>query len=117
MTSSRVPTLIWDARRAAHLVMAFVAGKNFDQYMADDMLRSAVERQFGIIGEALNAVRRLDPALAVSIPDLHQIIAFRNIIIHGYDIVDHGTVWKASQESLLPLLDVLERLQKELDQD
>jgi uncharacterized protein with HEPN domain len=44
---------LWDMRRAGQLVAQFTAGRDFDAYLADIMLRSAVERQFEIIGEAL----------------------------------------------------------------
>ena len=52
------------------------------------MLRSAVERQFEIIGESLNRLSQVDPEYSKTIPDLPQIVAFRNILIHGYATVD-----------------------------
>jgi len=58
------------------------------------MLRSAVERQFEIIGEALNNLSKVDQELAASIPDLRRIVAFRNILIHGYASVDDELVWQ-----------------------
>ena len=48
------------------------------------MARSAVERQFEIIGEALGQLARLDPAMAERITDFRRVIAFRNILVHGY---------------------------------
>lgn len=74
------------------------------------MLRSAVERQFEIVGEALNQLARLAPDLAEQIPDLPRIVAFRNILIHGYAVVDNAIVWRAVHENLPGLLSVLERL-------
>ena len=32
-----------------------------------------------------------------------QIIAFRNVLIHGYDLVDHALVWNAVEQQV-PLL-------------
>ena len=52
------------------------------------MLRSAVERQFEIIGEALNQAEIEQPDLTMLIPDLRRIVGLRNRIIHGYDSVD-----------------------------
>ena len=54
------PALIWDARRAAGRVLDVVAGRSWDDYQQDVMLRSAVERQFQIIGEALNRLSKVD---------------------------------------------------------
>lgn len=62
------------------------------------MLRSAVERQFEIIGEALNQLSKVDAQLAMLIPDLGRIVAFRNILIHGYATVDDALVWQALTE-------------------
>jgi uncharacterized protein with HEPN domain len=64
------------------------------------LLRPAVERNFEIIGEALNRLRRIDAELASTIPDLTQIIAFRNVLVHGYDVIDNLRVWYAIEHSL-----------------
>ena len=76
--------LIWDAQQALQRIQRFVARKDFAAYQSDELLRSAVERQFEILGEALNQLSRLDPNMAEKIPDLPRIVAFRNILIHGY---------------------------------
>ena len=64
------------------------------------MLRSAVERQFEIIGEALGQLAKLDPVLAGRIPELHCIVGFRNLLIHGYDRIDDRVVWRAIEIDL-----------------
>lgn len=48
------PALLWDAREAARLILRFIEGRGWQHCQADAMLRSAVERQFQIIGEALS---------------------------------------------------------------
>jgi uncharacterized protein with HEPN domain len=75
---------LWDALRAAELVGQFTSGRLFGDYEADPMLRSAVERQLEIIGEALNQLSKADPQIADKIPDLRRVVALRNILIHGY---------------------------------
>lgn len=70
-------SLLWDAREAANAIVAMTAGKSFADFDGDIVLRSAVERQFEILGEALGRLARLDAALAARIPDLRQIVAFR----------------------------------------
>jgi len=56
------------------------------------MLRSAVERQFEIIGEALGTLARIDATIAARNPELRDIVAFRNILIHGYAILDRVAI-------------------------
>jgi uncharacterized protein with HEPN domain len=56
--------LLWDALQAAERVNRFTAGKTFGSYEQDELLRSGVERQLEVIGEALNQLRRIDPATA-----------------------------------------------------
>ena len=69
----------------------------------DIVLRSAVERQFEIIGEALAQLARIDAATAQKVPDLRQVIAFRNVLIHGYATVDPARVWRVIEDNLPPL--------------
>ena len=64
------------------------------------MLRSAVERQFEIIGEALTRLARLDEAIAQRISEYRRIIAFRNILVHGYAQVDDRLVWDIVETKL-----------------
>ena len=94
---------VWDALQAADRIARFTAGKSLEAYQGDDLLRSAVERQFEIIGEALSQFRGVDPDAATAIPDLARIVAFRNILIHGYASVDDRLVWGVV-EGNLPLL-------------
>jgi uncharacterized protein with HEPN domain len=95
--------LLEDVRRAAELITRFVAARELADYASDPLLRSAVERQFEIIGEALNRLSRTDPPVADQITYTSRIIAFRNILIHGYDLVDHEVVWDVI-ETHLPVL-------------
>ncbi len=71
------------------------------------MLSAAVERQFEIIGEALGILRRAFPAIAARIPDIVRIIAFRNVIIHGYASLDAQLVWDVAETDLPGLLATL----------
>ncbi|MBK7898523.1 MAG: DUF86 domain-containing protein [Azonexus sp.] len=89
-----------DIGQAAKLVEEFVHGKTLDEFRTDAMLRSAVERQFEIIGEAINQLSRVAPELAARIPDARRIVDFRNVLAHGYATVDGRVVWHATQTSL-----------------
>lgn len=94
---------LYDITHASDLVRQFTDGRTLDDYVADPMLRSAVERQFEIIGEALNQACRLDPTLAERISYSQQIIAFRHRLIHGYSGVADNVVW-GIVEGYLPTL-------------
>ncbi len=78
---------------ACDLLTEFTAGKMFTDYAADPLVRSAVERQFEIVGEALRVALQHQPELADKITDARAIIAFRNQLTHAYSGVDHATVW------------------------
>jgi len=67
------------------------------------MLRSAVERQFEIIGEALNQLLRRESGIREKISDASLVIAFRNRLIHGYASVSDEVVWGVV-EGYLPVL-------------
>ena len=84
--------LIEDMRQGASLIIEFTTGKSFDDYAKDKLLKSGVQRQFEIIGEALKRLANTDPAAADQITHTSRIISFRNILIHGYDLVDHEVV-------------------------
>jgi len=94
-----------DARCAAELVVEFTTGKTRSDYEDDVLLRSGVERQFEIIGAALNRLRNEAADVSEQIPNHRRIVAFRNILIHGYDVVDNDVVWDVIQGDLPVLLE------------
>ena len=85
--------LLEDVRDAAAFVRSAGAEKSLDDYRSDRILRQAVERNFEIIGEAVGRLAKLDPDTVGRIGNHAQIIAFRNLLIHGYDLVDDVQVW------------------------
>lgn len=95
--------LVHDLDQAVELIISFVTGKQLADYKGDALLRSAVERQFEIIGEALNRLRGADPDVLARISDYERIIGFRNVLEHGYDIVSDEIVWDIV-EAKLPTL-------------
>jgi uncharacterized protein with HEPN domain len=105
---------LFDVREAAHAIMSFTKGLNANDYEANKLVSSAVERNFEIIGEALNQLSKADAVLAKRIPGLARIVAFRNLLIHGYATVDHQRVWALTQGELITLTSVIEELLEEL---
>ncbi len=91
---------LWDVRERADAIATMLRGKTLADYVQDLVLRSAVERQFTVIGEALSQLAKAAPEIAARIPELPQAIAFRNVLIHGYEQVIDSTVWSTAQEKL-----------------
>ena len=89
--------LLEDVRAAATFILEHTAGKTVEDYRTLDLLRPACERHFEILGEALVRLRDYDPDTLSQIPGHRQIIAFRNVLIHGYDAIDDARVWDAIQ--------------------
>lgn len=106
----RSAALLWDVATAAKRIQGFVAGKSWQEYGNDVLLRSGVERQFEIAGEALNVLRRVDPVTADCVPNVHKTVGMRNVLIHGYAEVNNLTVWRAATENLDELIAAVESL-------
>lgn len=101
---ARSPKWLEDIRDAADFIRHVSQDQTLASYSKDRMLRQAVERNFEIIGEAIKRLAGADPDTAARIAQYPQIIAFRNVLIHGYDLVDHALVWSAVQTQVPALL-------------
>jgi uncharacterized protein with HEPN domain len=110
MTTVEAAKYLCDAYTAAERIVRFTIGRTYEDYLDDDMLRAAVERQFEIIGEAFAGLRRVDPVLAAGIRDLPRIIAFRNVLIHAYATVDDRLVWDVVERELTALRSAITKL-------
>lgn len=84
---------LYDFRQVVALLHEFTADRSFGDYERDAMLRSAVEREFEIVGEALSQLAKVDGTTAARISAYQRIIAFRNVLIHQYAHVDDRLVW------------------------
>ena len=101
---------LFDIQQAVKLLREFTSAKALSDYEADAMLRAAVEREFEIIGEAMAQLARADKTVVTRISKYQRIIAFRNILIHGYADVDDKLVWDVVETNLSTLSDEIEVL-------
>lgn len=102
--------LLYDIATAAEAIREFCLGRTLEDYKRDRMLRSACERQFEIIGEAMTRLRARHPYVFDTISEGHAIIAFRNRLIHGYDTVDPEIAWDVIEHKVLQLELISQRL-------
>ncbi len=107
--------LLEDIRLAAREIQHFASGRSLADYQTDRMLRAAVERWFIVIGEALTRLERLDTAWAARITDFRKIVGFRNILVHGYEVIDDEIVWKTLKDYVPILLGEVEGQIAELE--
>lgn len=96
--------MIAAADAAAHMVQ----GLDAQAYSASLEKRSAVERQLMIVGEAAAQLRGSDRELFARLTNADRIVAFRNILVHGYHMIQHDVVWDIIT-SHLPVLRVQAR--------
>jgi uncharacterized protein with HEPN domain len=108
--------LLSDIRQATVRLQEFTVNVGADDYFRSNLLQSAVERQFEIAAEALNRLLKLAPPLAQRITEHRRIIDFRNLLSHGYDVIDQAIVWGVLQKDIPVLRREVESLLTELEQ-
>lgn len=105
-----VKKLLFDMQRAAQRIRQFAAGRTLDQYHNDLLLKSAVERQFQILGEALLRLRKVSQPAASRITSQRDIVNFRHVLVHGYDTIRDEVVWGIVEGDLDVLHDEVDAL-------
>jgi len=76
-------------------VTARLVARGKRDYDADEMLRLAAESLLIRMGECVDRIDKATPAFVAAHPslELRQLKDTRNVLAHGYDIVDHALVW------------------------
>ncbi|MGE0019297.1 MAG: DUF86 domain-containing protein [Draconibacterium sp.] len=92
---------LFDILEAVNSIENYILNIDFIQYQKNKMVRRAVEREFEIIGEAMNAMLKADSSIKIT--SAERIIGMRNRVIHGYDKIDNGLVWGTIKKHL-PIL-------------
>jgi uncharacterized protein with HEPN domain len=112
----RVLKALEDVQDCASFVVAVSAGKELAYYRRDRLFRQAVERNLEIIGEAIGRTSRHDAETASRISEHRRIVAFRNRLIHGYDLLDDELVWETVKTEVPALLSEVEALLREREE-
>ena len=104
-----------DVIEAGHAIQQAVDGMNLGDYSDSRLIRSSVEREFTIIGEALSQLSRQDGDLFAQVDQAPQIISFRNKLTHEYVTINDQLVWGVIHDNLPVLLKQCTQLLSELD--
>jgi uncharacterized protein with HEPN domain len=89
---NEVKTWLKDIEQAIAEINSFVPEiKNFKDFQKDIKTKRAVERNIGIIGEAISRILKVHPDIRIS--HTRKIVDTRNRIIHGYDSVSEDILW------------------------
>ena len=96
---ARDPAYLWDMLDAALAIQEFTAGGTFDDYSRNKMMRSAVERQLEILGEA---ARRASDGFKGDHPEIawRQIVGLRNVLAHEYGDIRQERIWEIVSRNL-----------------
>jgi uncharacterized protein with HEPN domain len=105
----RDPAYLLDMLEASEKVQQYLKNKTFEDYLRDEMLQDAVERNLGIIGEA---ARRISDDLKQEHPEIpwRKIIAQRHVLVHEYNDIEIEEIWEVATFHLPRLIDQIRPL-------
>jgi uncharacterized protein with HEPN domain len=109
--AARAPEAFFsDVLECAEDIERFVKGRTLEDFVADALLRAAVERKLQNIGEALVQLSRISEHHAQQFPRHRKLIGLRNVLVHGYSGLNNHELWAAMQLYLPELLETARRL-------
>lgn len=85
--------------QAIDKIKQFAAGLDFDKFVKNELVQSAVMRELGVIGEASKKLSEEFKESHEHIP-WKQVVGMRDKLIHDYFEIDAEAVWKTIQEDL-----------------
>lgn len=89
-----------DIIEACDAVVAALHDVDLERYQKERLIRSAVERELMIIGEAVASLARIDAGLASRVSEARLIIGFRNRLVHDYASLDDETVFAIAEHDV-----------------
>jgi uncharacterized protein with HEPN domain len=109
-TSADDPDLVylWDIREYARRAFEMTRDVSEPDFIADIVLRLAVERAIELIGEA---ARRISLERRAAMPDVpwREIVGQRNILAHEYGAIDPSRLWHTATKDTGPLIVAINR--------
>lgn len=102
--------LCFDILTAIDEIQDFLAESSQESFTRSRLQQVAIERELEIIGEALNRLERADVLLFDQIENGRKIIGMRNVLAHGYDVIDYRILWSTATRDIEPLKKQIEAL-------
>jgi uncharacterized protein with HEPN domain len=104
-----------DILRSCELVATWIAGRSFEEFVADRMVQAAVEREIEIVSEAS---RRIADDLKLRRLDLpwRDIATVGNVLRHKYGEIIDSEIWQIAAFDLPALAVAAEQLPRSLDE-
>jgi uncharacterized protein with HEPN domain len=104
-----------DVIESCDAITVALLGMDLDEYKRNRLVRSSVEREFIIIGEAVSALSRFAPDVFVAITRARRIVDFRNQLTHEYPTVDDALVWAIADRDVPVLRDECSALMRGIE--
>ena len=95
-----ISAYLCDIIEACDSIASILAGISFETFVTTREKRSAVEREFILIGEATSVLAKSWPDSFRLLSDGRKAIGFRNILTHNYASVDHETVYETALQDV-----------------
>jgi uncharacterized protein with HEPN domain len=94
-----------DIVESCEAIEAALIGFDLQRYTESRLVRSSVEREFIIVGEAITALSHKSPHAFAAITKARRIVDFRNRLTHEYSTVDDEFVWAIAKHDVPVLRD------------
>ena len=103
-------------RDAINLIEEFIESKDFESFLNNKILKSAVVYHFQIIGEA---TKKLSPELINEYSEINwkDIAGMRDKIVHSYFDVDYVLVWRVIKQDLPALKSTVNTILEDLEEE
>jgi len=108
----RIQDYLGHILEAIERINRYVGTIGEDDFLEDEKTQDAVIRNFEIIGEASRNIERYQPDFAREHSEISWGIAYemRNVLAHGYFMVDMEIVWKTIKNDLPKMAESVLRL-------